>query len=173
MQVDVEKSILINELQLGEKLGECVHTDRRADFSLLLAMLTEDVREHSQFNLPVIERNTDSLDEQQLRKEFNLPNKAPLVIEKPNDLSCFNQATKIIAKKLTAIHLEDALQPKACSFYNDAKRISSEILSNAPLFSQKKYQSDNKQLNKRSTFNAKEWLQGIQTSVVKAPLMSV
>jgi len=172
LQVDVENNILINELQLGEKLGKCIHNDRRADFSLLLAMLTEDVREHSQFNLPIIDNENICIDEQELRKELNLPNKASLVIENPSDLSRFNQAKKLIDKNLTAIHLEDALQPKASSFYNDAKRISSKVLSNTPLFCQTKYQSDENNLNKRLTFNAKEWLAGIESSVVKSPLLT-
>ena len=45
-------NILLHELQLGEQLNDSVVQARRADFSLMLAMLAEDVREQSQFVLP-------------------------------------------------------------------------------------------------------------------------
>ena len=45
-------NVLLHELQLGEQLNESVEQTRRADFSLMLAMLAEDVREQSQFLLP-------------------------------------------------------------------------------------------------------------------------
>ncbi len=173
MQVGLENNILINELQLGEQLGNCIHAERRADFSLMLAMLTDDVREHSQFSLPVVENKSETNVEQQLRAEFNLPAKSSLALEDSNDLTCFNQAQKIIDNQLASIQLESALTPQAIAFYDNAKRISTEVLTNTSLHCQTRHANSDLALAKRLKFNAKAWLDNIQTSVVNAPLISV
>jgi hypothetical protein len=70
---------LLHELQLGEQLNECVHQSRRSDFSLMLAMLCDDVREQSQFILPksapIDGTSTDikEVNNKTLRKHFDLP----------------------------------------------------------------------------------------------------
>jgi len=56
--IALKSEILLHELQLGEQLNESVHQARRADFSLMLAMLCDDVREQSQFILPKSEINS-------------------------------------------------------------------------------------------------------------------
>lgn len=181
-------SVLLHELQLGEQLNESVIQARRADFSLMLAMLTEDVREQSQFLLPQTDEATVAeVTNSALRKKFNLPEKAALALNTANDVKQFNQAQMIVDNDLANIHLTNAMIPRPLAFRDDKKFIESEVLKNTSLFTQLKYkqaleigqipesqQSANtdKPLSQPLNFNANAWLDGIQQSLVKAPLLN-
>lgn len=189
-------NVLLHELQLGEQLNESVEQTRRADFSLMLAMLAEDVREQSQFLLPKSEEETAvELSNLALRKQFNLPDKAKLALTTPNEVNQFNQAHIIVDNDLANIHLTNAMMPKPLAFRDDNKHIESQVLENTSLFTQLKHkqaaeacqaqlnQLPQNQLDTRSNetdkplsqslnFNAKAWLDGIQQSLVKAPLLN-
>lgn len=164
--------LLIHELQLGERLNETVHNKQRSEFSLLLAMLTDDVRAHSQFTLPksVVPQNKTT--EQRLRKSFDLPDIAPLSIKNIADINGFNQAHLIENNQLEALHLNNALKPKAIAFRDNAKHIHQDVLTNTSLYCQQKYNEKSSDLmnGNRLDFNAKAWLDGVQTAIVKAPL---
>jgi hypothetical protein len=189
-------SVLLHELQLGEQLNESVVQARRADFSLMLAMLTEDVREQSQFLLPQTEEAMAAdVTNAALRKQFNLPNEAALALTSLDDVKQFNQVQTIIDNDLANIHLTNAMMPKPLAFRDDKKHIESQVLHNTSLFTQLKYKqaaelskahlnqlqeaqinpslSDtDKPLSQPLNFNAKAWLDGIQQSLVKAPLLN-
>jgi len=189
-------NVLLHELQLGEQLNESVEQTRRADFSLMLAMLAEDVREQSQFLLPKSPEETAvELSNLALRKQFNLPDKAKLALTTPNEVNQFNQAHIIVDNDLANIHLTNAMMPKPLAFRDDKKHIESQVLENTSLFTQLKHkqaaeacqaqlnQLPQNQLDTRSNetdkplsqslnFNAKAWLDGIQQSLVKAPLLN-
>ena len=189
-------NVLLHELQLGEQLNESVEQTRRADFSLMLAMLAEDVREQSQFLLPKSpEKTAVELSNLALRKQFNLPDKAKLALTTPNEVNQFNQAHIIVDNDLANIHLTNAMMPKPLAFRDDKKHIESQVLENTSLFTQLKHkqaaeacqaqlnQLPQNQLDTRSNetdkplsqslnFNAKAWLDGIQQSLVKAPLLN-
>jgi VC2046 family len=189
-------NVLLHELQLGEQLNESVEQTRRADFSLMLAMLAEDVREQSQFLLPKSQEVTAAdLSNLALRKQFNLPDKAALALTTPKDVNQFNQAHTIVDNDLANIHLTNAMMPKPLAFRDDKKHIESQVLENTSLFTQLKHkqaadacqahlnQVSQNQLDTASietdeplsqslNFNAKAWLDGIQQSLVKAPLLN-
>ena len=188
---------LLHELQLGEQLNACVVETRRADFSLMLAMLAEDVREQSQFLVPqtaspvAIQQNN-----RLLRKELNLPEEAPLALATLDEIPQFNQVQSIIDNDLASIQLSNAMNPKPLAFRDNKNHIKTEILDNTSLFTQLKYKQAqvmrdealgqtnqsamatlttpvaDKPLSKPLNFNAKAWLDGIQQSLVKAPLLN-
>ncbi|MEI6895790.1 MAG: VC2046/SO_2500 family protein [Colwellia sp.] len=183
---------LLHELQLGVKLNTCVVEKRRADFSLMLAMLAEDVREQSQFLLPkqptlsAVEQSDDSL-----RKQFNLPDKAPLSLSTLDEISQFNQAQLIVDNDLLSIQLSHVLNPKPLAFRDNPNHICSEVLNNTSFLTQLKYQQVqasnklgllvtnqlsthdlDKPLNQTLAFNANAWLEGIQETLVKASLIN-
>lgn len=166
------KEILVHELQLGEQLNESVHQERRSDFSLLLAMLTDDVRAHSQFTLPLtqdIEKTTSS---EQLRQYFQLPSQAPLALDHIDNISAFNQASLIENQQLTDLKLLNTLTPKPIAFRDDAAHISEQVMSNTSLYCQQKHKNKAMQdTPERAKFNAKAWLNAVQTTITKAPLM--
>lgn len=189
-------NVLLHELQLGEQLNESVEQTRRADFSLMLAMLAEDVREQSQFLLPKSEEETAvELSNLALRKQFNLPDKAKLALTTPNEVNQFNQAHTIVDNDLANVHLTNAMMPKPLAFRDDNKHIESQVLENTSLFTQLKHKQaaeacqahlnqlpqnqldttsieTDKPLSQSLNFNAKAWLDGIQQSLVKAPLLN-
>jgi len=189
-------NVLLHELQLGEQLNESVEQTRRADFSLMLAMLAEDVREQSQFLLPKSEEETAvELSNLALRKQFNLPDKAKLALTTPNEVNQFNQAHTIVDNDLANVHLTNAMMPKPLAFRDDNKHIESQVLENTSLFTQLKHKQaaeacqahlnqlpqnqldttsieTDKPLSQSLNFNAKAWLDGIQQSLVKTPLLN-
>jgi hypothetical protein len=172
----VDSKLLVHELQLGDKLNESVHSARRADFSLLLAMLTDDVQSHSQFSLPQSANEENTINDDVLRKEFDLPDKAPLALDKNHSISTFNQAELINQNRISDLHLSNALSPKPLAFRDDAKHISHDVLTNTSLYCRKKYtqQKNNQQTSydtSRLPFDAKGWLNTVHNTIVKAPLL--
>jgi hypothetical protein len=176
-------NVLLHELQLGEQLNESVGQTRRADFSLMLAMLAEDVREQSQFLLPkAAEPIPVDVTNIALRKQFNLPEKAPLALSTPDGVKQFNQIQSIVDNDLATIHLADAMMPKPLAFRDDKNHIESQVLENTSLFTQLKHKQaqeinsasndSDKPLSQPLNFDAKAWLDNIQQSLVKAPLLN-
>ncbi|NQY63661.1 MAG: hypothetical protein HRT38_07970 [Alteromonadaceae bacterium] len=178
----VENNLLIHELQLGEQLGECVHSKRRSDFSLMLAMLTDNVKEHSQFFVPETVQNPTETTDDLLRKEFNLPESAPLALKENEQLNHFDQSNLVQENRLTELHLLNALRPKALAFRDNIKHIAYDVLTNTSPYCQKKHLQEQQALsqsaspvitlNERLSFDAKGWLNNVQDSIVKSLLVT-
>ncbi|MFT5852628.1 MAG: hypothetical protein ACI87J_002606 [Colwellia sp.] len=174
--IALTSEILLHELQLGEQLNESVHQARRADFSLMLAMLCDDVREHSQFILPKVD--VSSVDQSQqtnqaLRKHFELPEQAPLALKNLEQISQYNESQLIADNDLVSIQLSNALSPKPLTFRNDNKHIASNILANTSLTCQEKHANPQSSpvLNKAINMNVESWLKAVQTSLVTSSLV--
>ena len=172
--VYIHISLLIHELQLGEQLNECVHSERRSDFSLMLAMLVDDVREHSQFNVPQTQAIQTQITNKTLRKELQLPNEPPLAIKRAEEIAQFNQGVLLAKNRLAELHLCNALQPKPLAFRNDAKHIQQQVMNNTSLYCQHKHSKSQGEgaLNKRQPFDAAGWLNGIEETIVKSALVN-
>jgi len=172
---------LLHELQLGEQLNECVHQSRRSDFSLMLAMLCDDVREQSQFILP----NTAPIDgtstdkeqvtNQVLRRHFDLPEEAPLALKNIEQINQYNQGQLVADNDLASLHLINALTPNPIAFRDNNKHIPSTVLSNTSLVCQEKHAlaQEEKVINKPLDMHVEGWLKAIQTSLVKSHLVDV
>ncbi|MEH6596753.1 MAG: VC2046/SO_2500 family protein [Colwellia polaris] len=166
---NISNDILVHELQLGEQLNESVHSKRRADFSLLLAMLTDDVRAHSQFKLPQTVTPANVTTSELLRKRFQLPKEAPIALKDIEDTQLFNQADLIESKRLEHLRLMNALNPNPLAFRNDTGFINQQVMSNTSLYCQQKY--INKALEQsqpHTEFNAEAWLSGIKNTLEKS-----
>lgn len=168
----IDTNVLIEELQLGDQLGQCVHSNRRADFALMLSMLTDDVRAHSQFKLPQTTSEPPKSNEDTLRKYFDLPPKERLSLTQSSDIDEFSQSSLIQQQQLTSVRLNQALTPKPLSFRDDKDFVESTVMSNTSLYCQ---QQHNKNTRSKSfehlSFNVNEWLKSVQLSIVKAPLL--
>ncbi|MGF1908111.1 hypothetical protein L4C38_01570 [Vibrio kasasachensis] len=69
MQVKTINNVsVINEIQFGTEINHAVHEGRRADFSLLLSMFSNDVRD----NTPVEQIDKIEISDQALRQRFDL-----------------------------------------------------------------------------------------------------
>lgn len=64
---EIRNQLLVDELQLGNRLNQDIQTSDHADFALLLAMLSHDVTDNPEFS-----SSEAKLKEEDLRKKFNL-----------------------------------------------------------------------------------------------------
>jgi len=171
----------LHELQLGEQLNECVHQSRRSDFSLMLAMLCDDVREQSQFILPKSAptdgTSTDikHVNNETLRKHFELPNEAPLALKNIEQVNRYNQSQLIADNDLATLHLANAISPNPLTFRDDKKHISNEILSNTHIICQEKHanKQEGQVMNKPLNMNVDGWLKAVQSAIVESSLLNV
>ena len=171
--MQVENSIstlLIEELQLGVKLNQCVHSQRRHDFSLMLSMLAADVRVHSQFSLPLTENEAASVTDASLRKALSVPDTPPLALQSLDDIGDFQQGKLVVDEQLASIRLSDALNPKALAFRDDVTHVPNKVMGNTSLFCQQKEKVLSKQ---RLPFNVNAWLKSVQETVVKSPMVEL
>lgn len=163
----VTDHLLINESKLGIKLNQCVHEKRRSDFSLMLAMLTEDAREFSEFTSPHIAQAYPGTGD--LRKQFQLPEQQALALNNIDEISRYNEAQYLQDNKLQTIHLLDALVPKPLAFKNDNTHIANNILGNMNVHSQERYfinkAAKTSHTTQRANFNASLWLKNIENSI--------
>lgn len=165
------KDILVNELQLGEQLNECIHEDRRSHFSLVLAMLTEDVRDHAQFMLPQTEDAKKDSNEQSLRKLFNVSSPTPLGLTSLDEIKQYNQADLIEQHNLTELRLLNAIAPKPLAFRDDVKHINMDVINNTSIHCQKRLREQKQEIStlaNRLSFKAEEWLNVVNESMVNA-----
>lgn len=64
---EIRNQLLVDELQLGNRLNQDIQISDHADFALLLAMLSHDVTDNPEFS-----SSESKLKEENLRKKFNL-----------------------------------------------------------------------------------------------------
>jgi len=168
----LQNNILTEELQLGEQLNHCVHQKRRADFSLMLSMLTDDVRAFSEFNLPQTSFIEKAQDEVLLRKRFDLPLPARLALTALDEINEFSQAQLVVNQQVSDIHLSEAIRSKPLAFRDNKDHIDNQVVTNTSLHCQQRLQNKKEYLlaNKLG-FNVNEWLKSVQSTVVKSPLM--
>ncbi len=83
----IRNQMLVDEMQLGERLNEDVHSSDRADFALMLAMLSQDVIDHAEFDPPTEHENSEA----DLRSKFGLPP----AVKSYADQSDFKRASEI------------------------------------------------------------------------------
>jgi len=76
MQVHtLDKADIVNELTIGSQISHAVQSGHRADFSLLLSMFSDDIRENTPVEVITKQKPTNDL----LRAQFDLPSPQPLI----------------------------------------------------------------------------------------------
>ncbi|MBQ4857621.1 VC2046/SO_2500 family protein [Pseudoalteromonas sp. MMG007] len=147
MQID---DLLITESQLKSKLNKSVHENRRDEFALLLAMLSHDVLDFSQFHLPKTEIENLATSEEALREEFGAGPKQPLAPEKFDML--IGQFNSSLISELGAqtgmkcIKLNQYLKPEPLTIRDDDKHVPLNILDNCELSVRRRIKNENMQL---------------------------
>ena len=173
MEID---SLLINETQLGSQLNHCVHEKRRSDFSLMLAMLSQDVRDFSEFQreeLDSLDKGADK-EQSQLRSFFDLPEAQPMSLNSLEDITGFNQGFVLLDEGFDDIRLEQCLKPNALAFRNDAKFIPTVVKSNLSLCQQKRLEhTADKTIAAKPTNNIEHWIKNVKTSMLKSDSISL
>lgn len=126
--------LLINEVNLGTRLNHAVSDDRRGEFALLLAMLSDDARDMAQFHLPHSLEDTDS----RLRQRFELPRSQPLLVNITEQAVIDNSAV-FHQQGMSAFHLQQSLTPEALVIRGHESIAMNAVLNNCDRVTQSRY----------------------------------
>lgn len=139
----IESGLLINEWQLGTQLNVALTNGTRDKFNLLLALLSVDARDFSQFKLP--KATQESLTQQALRESLSLPIAQPLV----NVGYSLQQAKKVsIAahnKDLSDIRLQSLLNNEAILSRISNPSFDVDVVDNLSFLAQRRLKSEQTQ----------------------------
>lgn len=128
MQVHtLDKAGIINELNLGSGISHAVQQGRRADFSLMLALFSNDVRD----NTPV--ENVEQLDttEEKLRQRFELSPPQALRSDQSSYAVSAQQAELFHQGGLSSAKLSHYLTPEVLSYFpEDTQDLPEDIYLN-------------------------------------------
>jgi hypothetical protein len=122
--------ILNKEHQLGDMLAKSVEQDRRADFSLCLAMLSPNVLDFSVFHLPESEKHEPDRSEEALKKELQIGPQQKMAPEKFDMLIGQHNSRLFHEQGLTELRLRNCLAPEPLHIRDDKKHIELAIVDN-------------------------------------------
>lgn len=128
---DIRSEFLVDEMQLGTRLNEDIQSQNRADFALMLCMLSSDVKDHPLFN-----------DEVRKDREVNLRAKFHLTEElrKYAETSDFDRAqalTELFASEgMTSVHLAQCLRAEPLVDFE--RTYAPEVFAELPPLKQQK-----------------------------------
>ncbi|NOI65668.1 VC2046/SO_2500 family protein [Vibrio sp. 99-8-1] len=109
---ELPTSTAINELHFGNDINTAVEQSRRADFSLLLAMFSEDVRETT----PIEQFDTAPSEESDLRSQLDVPQARPLASDQSSYSSSAEIAKHFHAGGIQSAQLQADLRPDALAY---------------------------------------------------------
>lgn len=112
-------NILVSELQLGQRLNQCVSEGNKSEFDLLLSMLSTDIRDQDQFSTINAPESEEAIS---LRDQFNVPQAQPL-ISRESALQDYSIYVADLAREegVVAARLQHCLRPEVLHF--DVDRI--------------------------------------------------
>lgn len=123
-------NLLINEQQLGDQLGQAVAHQRGRDFSLLLAMLSQNVIDNAAFCLPRDNLGFIEVDEGLLRAQLGVCEPANLAIDEHSAVTSILLGVDLHTDGLQEIKLKGYLQPEPLAMHDDPLHINDQILYN-------------------------------------------
>ncbi len=131
----VRQQCLVDELQLGQGLNHALQQGHRAEFSLLLAMLSPDVQDQAWVHdEPQLEMATE-----EWRRRFTLPPIKPLEASVTSQERAVVLAEQLAAGGMAAVRLQECMQPEPLSLKQYL--IPEPVWRNLPPLAQAKYQS--------------------------------
>ncbi|RTZ14116.1 hypothetical protein EJ063_17925 [Vibrio aquaticus] len=123
----LDKASIINELQFGTGINHAVHEGRRADFSLILSMFSDDVRD----NTPVEKVDEIDTTEQALRQRFELQLPQQLRSDQSSYEMSAQQASLFHTSGLPSAKLSHYLKPDALTYLpEDTHDLPEEVYHN-------------------------------------------
>ncbi|PFG55713.1 ribosomal S4p-like protein [Vibrio sp. ES.051] len=108
----LDKAAIINELQFGNGINHAVHEGRRADFSLILSMFSNDVRDV----IPVEEIKEVTTSDSVLRQQFELSQPQALRSDSSSYEIAGQQAKQFHHAGLPSAKLSHYLKPDALTY---------------------------------------------------------
>lgn len=136
--------ILSNELQLGQQLNTSV-VDDRANFSLLLALMSQDVQDQAQFHLESYNHQQDvqSKSNSSLQDQFPVPPQQPLVSDQTGEVQSLEAGELVNTHGLVAARLRHCLTPEPLSFELGKKHgIAADVFDNMELMTARRFSGE-------------------------------
>lgn len=124
-------SFVTAELSLGSRLNQSIHAGKRADFSYLLALLSDNVTESSAFSLTPPVATPPSW-----QPEFGVAPSVPLQCH-PDEYQ--RSPTATFTRSRTLWQLQQALQPAGLHPVNDPQHIPAQVLGNCAHYVQQRF----------------------------------
>ncbi|MFC4656672.1 MULTISPECIES: VC2046/SO_2500 family protein [Rheinheimera] len=122
--------MLVNEWQTGQRLNQAVQQQRLADFALVLAMYSPDVRDFAQFHTPESMETPVTLD---LYQQLGVTSQRDYGWIPGDELRLNSQTQALQLGGAASCHLQQLLQPDPWVMQHDAKKLSDEVRRNLPL----------------------------------------
>ena len=122
--------ILINEIQLGNQLGQAVHRNQRGDFALMLSMMSQNVLDQAAFALPSDSPGADDMDEERLRQVLGLAAKPVFAAGEESAMDAILLGVDLHTEGLTEVKLKGYLNPEPLALVDDVMHIESQVLGN-------------------------------------------
>ena len=101
---------LINELDTGTSLNLATVSNRRSDFSLLLALMSQDIRDMAQFKINHSSNDAESL---KLRRKFELPAEEVLIADLSTQVLPIDHSEIFQSQGALEFRLRQNLKPEA------------------------------------------------------------
>jgi hypothetical protein len=137
MLVDsIRDAVICDELQLGQALNQSVAQGTFARFSLLMSLLSDDVRDQPQFERMTKDEPTRTQD---LRRRFQLAEPEPLYMDTPSDDTLLRHNQAVQQGDLANSHLEMMLCPPGLTPKSEG--LNAEVLNNLSLLNRLKLQA--------------------------------
>lgn len=139
----LDKAAIINELQFGNGINHAVHEGRRADFSLILSMFSNDVRDV----VPVEEVQEVLTSDDILRQQFGLSQPQALLSDSSSYELAAEQAKQFHDAGLPSAKLSHYLKPDALTYLpEDTFNLPEEVYHNLSGHERRSLGERNKQL---------------------------
>ncbi|WP_413284801.1 VC2046/SO_2500 family protein [Vibrio sp. MA40-2] len=124
----------INQLQMGETVCRAVSEKRRADFALLVAMFSDDVRD----NTPLEQLSTPSTSEHELHNQFQVAARQSLRSNQESYTKSAHIANNFHQGGITSAKLQHGLNPDALAYMTEhTYDLGEEVYNNISIHTQR------------------------------------
>ncbi len=128
----LRESVLVDELQLGNRLNESVSSGDRADFQLLLSMLSSDVCDAPQFNRRILKNDPENL-----RDKFALGDVQRFYANKQDFSKGMVQSRLLHDEGMCAVFFNDCLNRGSLCEYE--RKLSPEVYAELSALERRKF----------------------------------
>ena len=122
--------LLINELQLGNRLGQAVHARRGGDFGLMLAMMSQNVLDNAEFCLPRDNVGFSEVDEHLLRVQLGVREPISYAVNENSAVESILLGVDLHTEGMAEIKLKGYLNPEPLAMQDDSQHVANEVLHN-------------------------------------------
>jgi hypothetical protein len=141
--------LLVNEMQLGNQLSTAVKHNRSSDFSLLLAMMSQNVLDNAEFCLPAESPLAEEVDEAMLRHQFELGEKPVYAATDDSVMQSLLLGVDLHTEGLSEVKLNSYLRAEPLSRFDDTMHIDPQVLTNCEPTVQERHERQQLRLTHR------------------------